>query len=192
MIDENIKYWFPLRIRHSSDEKLTEIKVKLDQEEKVDEVYIPTLFRKTSETSMDFGPMFSNVLFVHTTLQRLRELKAQREKYERIRYFMHHDYDEDYNKRLEVVHISEKKMEDVKTIIRNANENVVFLNNMKYACKPGQNVQITQGPFAGVVGVVKSFKKHLCVVVPIEDVGAVAVTYVPKKHLIYLPDDKRY
>ncbi|MBQ9357659.1 MAG: hypothetical protein IJT98_10295 [Prevotella sp.] len=192
MINENAKLWFPLRIRHSSIEKLTEIKDLLESEETIDEVYVPTMFMKTSETSMDFAPMFRNVLFVRTSMVKLRGIKAQREKFERIRYMMHQDYDNDYNKHLEVVHISDKRMEDVKKIISNANEQVVFLTNMNYAFKPGHNVQITQGPFAGVVGVLKSFKKHLCVVVPIEDVGAVAVTYVPRKHLVYLPDGKSY
>jgi transcription antitermination factor NusG len=192
VIDEKVKLWFPLRIRHSSDERLTGIKEELEKEETVDEVYVPTTFMKTSPTSMDFAPMFSNVLFIRTTLSSLRQIKSQREKYERIRYFMHSDYDEDYNKHPEIVHITDKKMEDVKTIINNANDKVIFLNNMNFACKPGQNVQITQGPFAGVVGILKSFKKHLCVVVPIGEVGAVAVTYVPKKHLVYLPDDKKY
>ena len=190
MIEESVKYWFPLRIRHSSNEKLAEMGEKLEKEATVDEIYIPTTFQKTSATSMDFGPMFSNILFVRTTLESLRRLKSQREKYERIRYLMHHDYDENFNTHPEIVKVSDKKMEDIKTIISHANEQVVFLNNMNFACKPGQHVQITQGPFAGVVGVVKSYKKHLCVVVPIEDIGAEAVTSIPKKHLVYLADSR--
>ena len=85
MIDEKVKLWFPLRIRHSSDERLTGIKEELEKEETVDEVYVPTTFMKTSPTSMDFAPMFSNVLFIRTTLSSLRQIKSQREKYERIR-----------------------------------------------------------------------------------------------------------
>lgn len=192
MIEENAKLWFPLRIRHSSEVRLEEMKALLEKEEAVDEVYIPLTFMRKSATVMDFGPMFSNLLFVHTTLGSLRAIKAQREKYERIRYVMHQDYDEDYNKHLEVVYISDKRMADVKTIIENANQNVVFLNNPNFICKPGQSVQITQGPFAGVVGVLKSFKKHLCVVVPIGNIGAIGVAFVPKKHLVYLPGGKKY
>ena len=37
--------------------------------------------------------------------------------------------------------------------------------------------------FEGVEGILKSIKKHLCVVIPIQHVMAVAITNVPKKYL---------
>ena len=36
---------------------------------------------------------------------------------------------------------------------------------------------------------VKSIKKHLCVVLPIKGVVAVAITNVPKKNLMYIKDE---
>ena len=81
-------------------------------------------------------------------------------------------------------------MSDFIRVTAEQNERVVFLNNLEYACKPGARVQITEGAFAGVKGGVKSFKKHLCVVIPIKDVAAVAITNVPKKHLLYLKEEE--
>ena len=81
-------------------------------------------------------------------------------------------------------------MNDFKRVTAEQNDRVVFLNNMEFACRPGTRVQITEGAFAGVKGVVKSFKKHLCVVIPIKDVAAVAITNVPKKHLLYLKGEE--
>jgi hypothetical protein len=192
MIQENVKCWFPLRIKYASGERFYEIGKRLADETSVDEIYIPTAFMKVSDTKMDFAPMLSNILFIRTTLASLRVIKANKGKYERIRYIMHPAYDENYDSHTEIVHVSDRTMTNIKKIISNANEQVVFLHNMKYASKPGQLVQITEGPFAGVIGTVKSFKKHLCVVVPIEEVGAFAVTYIPKKHLLYLKDGQAY
>lgn len=74
-------------------------------------------------------------------------------------------------------------MEDFIRVIDHANEQVVMIENMAFACKPGQRVRIRRGAFEGVEGTVKSIKKHLCVVIPVREIIAVAILNVPKKDI---------
>ena len=58
-------------------------------------------------------------------------------------------------------------------------DTVMFLDNSDYLNKVGRRVLITEGYFAGVEGVVKRINKNKHVVVQLEGLAAVAVTYVP-------------
>ena len=51
------------------------------------------------------------------------------------------------------------------------------------ALKPGRHVLITDGDFKGAEGVIKRIKKRQCVVVQIEGIAAVAITFVPSAWL---------
>jgi len=190
MLKDTDTHWFPMRINHASPTLLKKLKGLLDEEGAIEKTYIPLTYRKTDATSMDFAPAITNYIFVRITLQQLQSIKKNKALYEPLRYIMHPVYDEDYNKHSEVVYITDKRMDDFIRVVSDANDQVVFLNNLQFACKPGQKVQITDGVFAGVKGVIKSFKKHLCVVIPIENVTAVAITNIPKKHLRYLSDEE--
>ena len=88
--------------------------------------------------------------------------------------------------RTEVLTVPDGEMSQFMRVTSERSDRVVYLRNLAYACRPGARVMITEGPFAGVTGIVKSMKKHLCVVVPAGDVAAVAITGVPRRHLIYI------
>ena len=120
-----------------------------------------------------------NYIFVRTTLAALRQLKADRQQYATLRYIMQPTGDGVS----EIAHVPDKQMEDFIRVIAHANEQVVMIENMAFACKPGQRVRIRRGAFEGVEGTVKSIKKHLCVVIPVRDIMAVAILNVPKKDI---------
>lgn len=189
MLNETDIHWFPLRISHSSTPRLMRLKALLDNEDVVLQTFVPMEFRRVSDTSMDFVPAISNLIFVRIALQNLRVIKANKQLYEPLRYIMRTVIDADDRRQSEVLYVADAKMDDFIRVSSIATDQVVFLNNLDFACRPSALVQITEGPFAGVKGRIKSFKKHLCVVIPIEDVAAVAITNVPKKHLIYLPEE---
>ena len=189
MLNETDIHWFPLRISHSSTPRLMRLKALLDNEDVVLQTFVPMEFRLVSDTAMAFVPAISNLIFVRITLQNLRVIKANKQLYEPLRYIMRTVIDADDRRQSEVLYVADTKMDDFIRVSSIATDQVVFLNNLDFACRPSALVQITEGPFAGVKGRIKSFKKHLCVVIPIEDVAAVAITNVPKKHLIYLPEE---
>ena len=101
---------------------------------------------------------------------------------------MHPVFNEKYDRHEEVLYILDKQMEDYKRVTAKENEKVIFLDNLDYACKPSQEVQITEGEFAGVIGRIKRIGGVRCVVLPIGKEIAPAIIDVPSKHLRYLTD----
>jgi hypothetical protein len=190
MIQENDIHWFPLRLSYASLALLERTKALLDKETTVEATYVPMSFIKVSDTKMDFSPQIVNILFIRTALKSLKAIKANKALYEPLRFIMHTVYDVKYNHSTEVLYIPDKQMNDFIRVTSEANDQVIFLDNLEYACRPSQNVQIIDGPFAGVCGRIKRIKGNICVVIPIEQTAAVAVLNIPRKHLRYLSDQE--
>lgn len=190
MFNRNEVHWFPLRIRNSSLSRLQTMKERLDHYAGIEDTYVPLSFIKISITKMDFAPFLLNYIFVRSTYDDLIAMKKNRELFEPLRFVMHPALDEDLKVHHEVLFIADRKMNDYIRVTKEENEKVVFLNNMKYACKPSQEVQITEGRFAGVVGRIKRIRGQRCVVLPIGNEMAAAVVDVPNKHLRYLTEEE--
>lgn len=185
---ENDLHWFPMRIRNSSLSRLEKMKERLDKHDDVDETYTPLGFIKVNMTKMDFAPFLLNFIFVRSTFAKLVSVKSNLEQFEPLRFVMHPVFDNKYDRHEEVLYILDKQMEDYKRVTAKENEKVIFLDNLDYACKPSQEVQITEGEFAGVIGRIKRIGGARCVVLPIGKEIAPAIIDVPSKHLRYLTD----
>lgn len=185
---ENDLHWFPMRIRNSSLSRLEKMKERLDKHDDVDETYAPLGFIKVNMTKMDFAPFLLNFIFVRSTFAKLVSVKSNLEQFEPLRFVMHPVFDDKYDRHEEVLYILDKQMEDYKRVTAKENEKVIFLDNLDYACKPSQEVQITEGEFAGVIGRIKRIGGARCVVLPIGKEIAPAIIDVPSKHLRYLTD----
>ncbi|MBO7067136.1 MAG: hypothetical protein J6W52_00410 [Bacteroidaceae bacterium] len=173
--------WYPMRIFHSSIKRQKELNDLLIQEASVERTYIPQSLVDVEEKT--YIPALVNYIFIRTSLKDLRQIKAAKSKYDYLRYVMNNGCDEDYNPISEIAYVPNKQMEDFMRVIDSGNEQVVMLENLGFACKPGEKVKITKGLFEGVEGTLKSIKKHLCVVIPIKNVMAVAITNVPRKYI---------
>ena len=177
----NIVQWYPMRIYHSSVKRQNYLNDLLASETAVEKTYVPKNLIDAEDQT--YIPTLVNYIFIRASLDDLKTLKADKRKYEYLRFVMSRECDEKYNPVSKIAYIPEKKMHDFMRAINDSNEHVQVLQNMAFACKPGQKVKIIKGPFEGVEGVVKSIKKHLCVVIAIQDIMAVAITNVPKKNL---------
>ncbi len=186
MLKEKEVHWFPLRIRNSSLSRLEVLKERLDHEQSVVSTYVPYTFVKVNAQRMGFTPSLMNYIFVRVSLEKLRKIKGDKSRYEPLRFIMHPVYDEDFNKGTEVLFVSDKRMDDFVRVTSEANEKVIFLDNLDYACRPSQEVQIIEGPFTGVIGRIKRIRGNRCVVIPIGRELAAAITDLPRKHLRYL------
>ena len=197
MLKENDYHWFPLRIRNSSISRLQQMKDRLDkQKEHFDkqgeafDTYTPLAFCKVSSSEMNFAPCLVNYIFVYSTFAELKKLKSNLELFEPLRFVMHPVYNEKFDIHDEALYISDKSMSDFMRVTKEKNDKVVFLDNMEYACKVSQFVQITQGEFAGVTGRIKRIRGKRCVVLLVGNEMAAAVVDVPNRHLRYLTDDE--
>lgn len=186
MLNRDTTLWFPLRVRHSSTPRLMAMKHLLEKEATVSETYIPMEYR-TENFHTELVPAINNIIFVRTTYNHLKDIRQNQHLFEPLRYIMRPVFD-GKETTSEVLHVPDSMM---KTFIRVTSErqsNVIFLDNLDFACKPGMKACITEGLYTGVMGVVKRIKKNLCIVIPIEGVAAAAIMHVPRKHLRYISD----
>lgn len=190
MLRESDRHWFIMRIRNSSLSRLETLMSRLNADKDIDETYAPMRFIKVSMTKMDFAPYLLNYVFVRSTLEKLKKVKQNQEYFEPLRFVMHPLYDEKLTRHNEVLIISDKKMDDYRRVTTEENDKVIFLDNIDYACKPSQEVQVTEGPFAGVVGRIKRIKGNRGVVIPIGKEIAVAIMDVPRKHMRLLTEEE--
>ena len=191
MLKQNDLHWFPMRIRNSSLSRLETMMERLNRQDDVDETYVPLGFIKVNMTKMDFAPSLMNYIFVRSTFAKLVRIKSNLEQFEPLRFVMHPVYDDNFDRHDEVLYILDKQMEDYKRVTAQDNEKIIFLNNLDYACKPSQEVQITEGQFAGVIGRIKRVGGARCVVLPIGREMAPAIIDVPNKHLRYLTENEK-
>ena len=173
--------WYPMRIFHSSVKRQNGLNELLVQEDSIERTYVPqSLVDPEKKTYIS---LLVNYIFLHTSLKSLKKIKADKIRYENLRFVMNTGCDEHYNSTSSIAYVPNKQMEDFIRVVESGNEHVLMIENLNFAFKPGQKVRITQGVFAGVEGILKSIKKHIAVVIPIKNIMAVAITNVPKKYL---------
>jgi len=187
MLDRKAIYWYPLRVRHSSASRLLTMKERLDHEEGVRETYIPMEYR-TEHGRTDYVPVINNLIFVRSSYNDLTDIRKNMLLYEPLRYIMH-PVTENKMTHSEAIFVPDAMMQDFIRVTRERSDDVIFLDNLDFAFKPGIKAQITEGPYTGVTGVVKRIKKNICLILPIEQVAAVAILHVPRHHLRYIADD---
>ena len=190
MLKENDPHWFPMRIRNSSISRLNTMMERLNRQPDIDETYVPMGFIKVSMNKMDFAPNLLNYIFVHSSFDKLVRVKSNLELFEPLRFVLHPVFDERYDRHEEILYVSDKTMSDYMRVTAEANDRVIFLDNLDFACRPSQEVQITDGQFAGVVGRIKRIRGLRCVVIPIGHEFAAGVVDVPRKHLRYLTQEE--
>ena len=189
MLKRDEIHWFPLRIRHSNASRLLRLQSLLDEEPGVERTFIPMRFKKVAAEKMDFAPAVDNLLFIRVTYDDLSRIKEKKALYEPIRYIMRPVLEPDNTEHSEILYVADAMMDDFIRVTSEESDKVVWLDNLDFACKPSQAVQITEGQFAGVKGRIKRIQGNVCVVIPIEQTAAVAIRNLPRKYLRYLPDN---
>ena len=189
MLKRDEIHWFPLRIRHSNASRLLRLQSLLEEEPGVERTFIPMRFKKVAAEKMDFAPAIDNLLFIRVTYDDLSRIKEKKALYEPIRYIMRPVLEPDNTEHSEILYVADAMMDDFIRVTSEESDKVIWLDNLDFACKPSQAVQITEGQFAGVKGRIKRIQGNVCVVIPIEQTAAVAIRNLPRKHLRYLSDN---
>ncbi len=188
MLDRRTTYWYPLRVRHAHLSRLMAMKERLDKEELVRKTYVPMIYQTENDRTR-LVPAINNIIFVRSTYDALTEIRKNQFLYEPLRYIMHPVFD-GKDTTTEALYVPDGMMQKFIRVTEEQRDNIIFLDNLDFACKPGMKARITDGPYTGVTGVVRHIKKNLCVIIPIERVAAVAIMHVPREHLRYISDNE--
>ena len=170
--------WYPMRITYGRDERMFRLKQLLDDEGL--ENFLPQRYKYTKTATWDIEkkliPAIHGLIFVHATQERLTELKMTRREFEPMRY-MSNQISETVGDT--ILTVPEHQMQNFMRVASLQDDRYIYLENMDFVAKPGKRVRITEGDFKGVEGIIKRIKKNQCVVVQIEGIAAIALTFVP-------------
>jgi len=171
--------WFPMRITYNRELK---IKNSLDQEGIENFIPMHYEFEKTSDWNVKktLVPAIRGLIFVHSSQQELTRLKMYNPDFEPMHYTTNHFSETQYDR---ILRVPDRQMENFMRVAAIQDERIAYLEMNEYLLKPGRRVRITEGDFKGAEGIIKRIKKRQCVVVQIEGVVAVAITFVPSAWL---------
>lgn len=177
MLQQDEMHWFPMRVTYRR-----ELKVKKVLDSLGVECFVPMHYEWVGDPDHPHKalvPAIHNLIFVRSTQENLTTLKMTRQELEPMRYIMLPAQ----QTRREIMVVPDRQMDNFLRVARMQDESVMFLEYSDFIRKVGKRVRIKAGTFTGVEGVVKRIKNNKHVVVQIEGVAAVAITFVPPAFL---------
>lgn len=167
--------WYPMRVTYGREVKVKEALDNLGIEN-----FLPMHYELVDPGDGNkrrmLVPAIHNLIFVHDSREDITRLKTTKREFQPLRYITKcfaESIDDN------ILTVPDSQMQNFIRVASVQDDSVMFLETGDYINKIGQRVQITEGYFAGVEGVVKRIKKNKHVVVQLEGLAAVAITYVP-------------
>ena len=188
------KIWFPMRVTYQREMKVKAELDRLEIENFIPMTYRFTESRKQGDTELrreleftesrkqgdmelrrELVPAINNLIFVHSTQERISELKVSNELLEPLRYMIDQTAGEAHT----IMTVPDKQMENFMRVASVTDDTVMFLDETTIVGKEGKRVEIMGGPFEGVTGVIRRVKRCKRVVVELEGITCVAIAFVP-------------
>jgi len=170
--------WFPMRVTYNR-----ELKVKSELDDLGIENFIPMQYKIVDTRDgrrRQLVPAIHNLIFVRSAQTELSALKMTRKELEPLRYM--HRVRTDTG-RSEILWIPDREMENFLLVARKEDDSIRFLDYDSLMGRQGKPVRVIEGPFAGVEGTIVRIQRNKRVVVKIDGVAAVAITFVPPSFL---------
>ena len=171
------RIWFPMRVTYQREMKVKAELDRLEIENFIPMTYQFTESRKQGDTELrrELVPAINNLIFVHSTKERISELKVSNELLEPLRYMIDQTAGEAHT----IMTVPDKQMENFMRVASVTDDSVMFLDETTIVGKEGKRVEIMGGPFEGVTGVIRRVKRCKRVVVELEGITCVAIAFVP-------------
>ena len=174
--------WFPMRVTYNRETKVKESLDNLGIENfmPVKQQFVIHGGHKKLETL----PAIHNLLFVHSSREILTNLKMTEEEFSPLRYMMSRPLQK--NAKAEIITIPDRSMDNFIRAASHTDGSVIYIDYERVADKVGKRVVVTDGPFAGIEGVIMRVDKNKHVVIKLENVLAVAIAFVPPAFLKFI------
>ena len=169
--------WYPMRVSYGREEKIKEALDTLNIRN-----FLPMQRQRgwvddKGEPHQKLVPAVRNLIFIHSSQEHITELKMFNKECNSLRYmtnpFSHSD--DDY-----LLTVPDRQMENFIRVAAVQDDSLFYLDpNAEFLRVPGRTVRITDGNFKDAIGTIKRIKNNKRVVVEIQGVVAVAITFVP-------------
>ena len=167
------KIWFPMRVTYQR-----EMKVKTELDRLGIESFVPMTYKMvdadTDNPRRELVPAINNLIFVHSSQERISHLKSSNKVLEPLRYII----DQTAQQPHIIMTVPDRQMQNFMRVASRTDDSVMFLDDESVVGKEGKRVEIIGGVFEGVTGVIRRVKRCKRVVVEIEGVASVAIAFV--------------
>ncbi len=168
------KVWFPMRVTYQREMKVKAELVRLGIESFVPMTYI-LVDEDTDNPCRKLVPAINNLIFVHSTQEKISHLKSSNKTLEPLRYIIDQTAQQPHT----IMTVPDRQMQNFMRVASKSDDSVMFLDDESVIGKEGKHVEIIGGAFEGVAGVIRRVKRCKRVVVEIEGVASVAIAFVP-------------
>ena len=166
--------WFPMRVTYSR-----ELKVKAELDRLAIENFLPMTYKlldaDTENPHRDLVPAINNLIFIHSSKDRISRLKSTNAVLQPLRYMMDRTAQQAHT----IMTVPDAQMQNFMRVASKTDDSVMFLNDETVVGKEGKHVLITGGVFDGVTGVIRRVKRCKRVAVELEGIATVAIAFVP-------------
>ncbi len=166
--------WFPMRVTYSR-----ELKVKAELDRLAIENFLPMTYKlvdaDTENPHRELVPAINNLIFIHSSKDRISSLKTTNAVLQPLRYMMDRTAQQPHA----IMTVTDAQMQNFMRVASRTDDSVMFLNDETVVGKVGKRVLITGGVFDGVIGVIRRVKRCKRVVVELEGIATVAIAFVP-------------
>ena len=177
-----VRHWFPIRATYHRAQKVYNGLLAFGNNN-IDP-YLPTLCRVefsdgiAKEPIVKEEPLDKGLLFVRSTLKDFKTLLETPPMIPGLTPYYNHFQTDRFGKN-EFLTVPDRQMESFKIIVESRNQDIIVRQNEIPKIIEGDNVIVTDGPFAGVEGIVMKYKHQKRVFVQLHGVGIYATAYVP-------------
>lgn len=156
-----------------------ELKVKAELDRLAIENFLPMTYKlldaDTENPHRDLVPAINNLIFIHSSKDRISSLKSTNAVLQPLRYMMDRTVQQPHA----IMTVPDAQMQNFIRVASKTDDSVMFLNDETVVGKEGKHVLITGGVFDGVTGVIRRVKRCKRVVVELEGIATVAIAFVP-------------
>ena len=185
-LEQRDLHWFPIRATYHRAQKVYDRLVALHDGSF--EPYLPTL-RRVEYPERGFGeptmveePLDKGLLFLRSTLDKFRALLQSSSPIPGMTPYYDHFHTNEFG-RNEYLIVPDRQMESFRIIVESRNQHILVNQLEMPELVAGDWVVVTDGPFAGVEGVVMKYRHQKRVFVQLRGVGNYATAYVPSAWL---------
>jgi len=177
-------YWFPIRATYHRAQKVYNKLIAINNGDF--ELYLPMLCRmeiisegtKNPIQQIKEEPLDKGLLFMRSTLRDFQALVQTPSLVPGLTPYYNH-FSTSKSGKNEYLTVPDRQMESFRIIVESRNKDIIVNQREIPQLIEGDRVVVTDGPFAGVEGIVMKYKHQKRVFVELKGVGRYATAYVP-------------
>lgn len=185
-IPDEVKNWFPMRIAHARPERTLAIRDFLTQHHV--EVFLPMTYKQKlvkGKNKRVLAPAIDNLIFIRSVEECITYMKRSYTVLLPLRYIMWRPKEAAF---ASILRVPDRQMQNFMRVASIQDDRVMFLGDKDFSHKIGRKVRILGGPFEGVIGTIYRVKKDRRVVVSLESLASVAISYMDPSLLQEIPE----